>query len=358
MAPSHLSLRGGPSSTEVLPQMPFPAHTALDRHVSPSSSSSSPSPKRSPRHSDTSTDPFISSRNDFQPISSQQPSTSTNSKLDPSVSFAAPSPPRSPSSKQSSSLSSQSLASLTPSMSPSSIISLQRSARQEKRHIRVPVNDHHHQKNHKQSSPSTGAYMVKGSSVNRSAMLQNSSAAQFDEKEKEKEKEKAAKLNRGTNSSSKMSTKGNRFSSWASSIRQTLSPSSKKAAVAKSKEVSSAPTPSASKTPISPVSPQESPSPVKNEKSSTKPQDHTPRSNANVNVNAKAKANAGTTKTTEATVLKSANISHSSTTTSSGSTPSQQPRIRILLQGRSKKIGSGLITVFCIVAVVILIVLC
>ncbi|KAG0299453.1 hypothetical protein BGZ98_010035, partial [Dissophora globulifera] len=202
---------------------------------------------------------------------------------------------------------------------------------------------------------------------------------------------KALKRSRSTTAgshqtSASSSTAKNRLSSWASSFRQSLTPTSKKSDT--STAATTAPsTPSADLATI-PESPTSSPQalpPFKYEHSST--DDAHPRNSQddhnlaalpqpvpyptyttkveNTHHNHHVQhvhqvdtlpAQAKATKVSRWAAVTSAAANGSSST--SPFSPTDQPRIRLLKQSRRRKIGSGLITIFCIIAIVILIVLC
>ncbi|KAF9392591.1 hypothetical protein CPB97_000044 [Podila verticillata] len=266
------------ASTCVLPQEPFPVATLDYSHK---------------RHSS------LSSLQNWDDRNNNNNNNNNNSKTANYTLLSSNS--ISSSSRQSSP---KSVASITPSMSPSSIISSQRANRQEKKHRTI----------HSTSAPSSKGH-------NRSALVYTSSQPPSP----------------STPSPSRSGAQGTpkslkRITVWASSVRKALSSSSSHPIHGSCK---STPTPSSKQQPTASTTSQYS-------------------NHQNFSSN---KSLEGTELHTNVTSKKSTATSSS---TSSSSPPllyssSFEPRGRLLSQRTRRKIGAGLITAFCIAAIVVLV---
>ncbi|KAI8351062.1 hypothetical protein B0O80DRAFT_457012 [Mortierella sp. GBAus27b] len=217
------------------------------------------------------------------------------------TSLPSTSPPRSPTSTHTSSLSSQSLNSMSSSMSPSSIVSLQRIARREKKHACPSPNI-------RPLSPTT---LIKDQSSRQVPPPKQT------EKQVQDGQGAAGAAPTIVSESTDASVKSKkRFARWKLSIRQPLSKSNAQPTI----DRGTAPKPHGDKT--------------KNTSGDAKPTD---------------------AKATDASRSKVATMIGSLSSFFPSSHSSQHSQSRFFKRGLKKKIGSGLITVFCIAAVVILI---
>ncbi|KFH69940.1 hypothetical protein MVEG_04744 [Podila verticillata NRRL 6337] len=264
------------ASTCVLPQEPFPVATLDYSHK---------------RHNSLSSLKNWNDRNN---------NNHNNNNINPKMAnYTLSSNSISSSSRQSSP---KSVASVTPSMSPSSIISSQRANRQEKKHHTI----------HSTSAPSS-----KGQ--NRSALVYTSSQPPSP----------------STPSPSRSGAQGTpkslkRITVWASSVRKALSSSSSHPIHGSCK---STPTPSS-----------------KQQSTASTTSEYSNHHNFNSN-----KSLEGTEPLTNVTSKKSSATSSSSSSPPLLYSSSFEPRSRLLSQGTRRKIGAGLITAFCIAAIVVLV---
>ncbi|CAO3570713.1 unnamed protein product [Mortierella alpina] len=256
--------------------------------------------------------------------------------------------------------SSRSMTSLTPSMSPSSIISLQRTARHEKKHVIIGL--------HQQTPSNAPSSASSQKGQNRSAVLYTKAQKRQQQKDG-KNIEKTAAVQGATSATptattapvtstpSEKPTRGaisrvsakNRFSKWASSLHQVLSSSAHHAASSQPPPPPPPPTLplSSHKAAAAPSLPSSSPLRAaavgRDDDMEHISQARAPKLTEKGPVHTNTDAIGSQAKLLDPNSLASSSSSF------------KQPRVRIMSQSRSRKIGSGLITVFCIIAVVILV---